>query len=765
MSYISLEDYAIYLEREGTLSSLADCPPQLKDLFTLIISVQSLEWDFFGGTIGGDRSIQSTPVMQYETELKSEAEILAAGCLDFKREDDIETRWVEVQQPIVFYRFDREQEEVYRRDRHHHCFICGKHFPLRSRPLLNFRSGRSFEHKISRVHGDDRDSEDADVCKVHLNVSNFDIAKLTYPGYEDEKKKIPDLTVGLLAWSENAWSAPPTMNESEMDKIIAHDLVRPFRLDVLDSLENAGLLKPLFTFPKSKKGVHVNRMRKSPITFPFLIWEAKKASEGDPVAQNALKVKMILEWQRDLAERAKIAWKPLVFHLVSMGSKWTVYACHIQPSKKKTGNIYPFRLLWTGDCANQTKALQLLYLIDIIALWGQFQYKPFAGACIRILKRRSKGGRLRRLLQTNLLEHQKSINGRNFRSIQYSGIPTIGSKTSSFKLQRAGTDTPEAEINKQLMLGMRFLSLETYYIPERDGFIWLLHHREYRGADLLVVRVNTGGSVLPPLVIFSSSDWISEDFRYIIREERARMPHNIATDFRYDKDYSSVWQKCFDARDGQCTLSDIQFCAILPLKHKRGMIDNTCAHTYFQPLEKLLGLQALVDAAQHANELWCICQEGPESERGDLILCDATNCTVGWYHKECVGLDEDYSGHDWICPTCKESRHNISWSKYDNGDFEDGILEASDERIQRARSLNRAWNNHRWPEPGQVRHLMYRKICCEIEMETNPHKFRNTVDCLEAERYSSATRHWAIIKNDPLRFTQIRQRFRAAGED
>jgi hypothetical protein len=176
---------------------------------------------------------------------------------------------------------------------------------------------------------------------LHPNVPNFDTGKLAYLEYQDEGMKIPDLTIGLLAWSENAWHAPLNMTKNDMDNILEHNLIKPFRYDNLHNLEREGFIKPLFAFPKSKKGTHVKRSNRSSVTFPFTIWEAKKASEGDPVAQNALKVKMILEWQQDLAKRAKIAWEPLMFHFVSVGSEWKVYACHVQSiSRKKTKNFY-----------------------------------------------------------------------------------------------------------------------------------------------------------------------------------------------------------------------------------------------------------------------------------------------------------------------------------------------------------------------------------------------------------------------------------------
>jgi hypothetical protein len=370
-----------------------------------------------------------------------------------------------------------------------------------------------------------------------------------------------------------------------------------------------------------------------------------------------------------------------------------------------------------------------------------------------------KGTSYRHILKTGLLRHQKAIDARNFRWLQSQGLSTITSAQLLFNMQRAGTNTSITELEKQIQRGMRELSLTNYFIPERDGFIWLLH-RELRGVDLLVVLVDKEGSVRPPLVIFNSSNWKSIEFQHIIREEKSRMPQNVKVDFRYDKEKTSVLHKCFDAHEGYCTMPEIQFCAILPLSRKRKTLDISSGHNYFQPLEKLLGLQTLLDAARHANKEWCKCQQ-PETEH--MILCDLANCTVGWYHTECAGLPRDYWAHDWICCDCKETPDKaFDISKYDSANFEQEIFDASDKRIQRSRSVHRAWKNHNWPEPAKVCSLINHQISCAIEMETNPNKFQDTVESLERDRHVSATRCRAILKSDPLRTTQIRQRFRAA---
>jgi hypothetical protein len=160
-------------------------------------------------------------------------------------------------------------------------------------------------------------------------MSNFDTDKVTYLGFEKEKRKTPDLTVGLLIWSRNLCRTPPGMSNKKLKETLQHDLVRPFRNDRLDGLEKEKHVEPLIAFPKPKKGTHVSRASRPSINFPFILWEAKRAGEGDPVAQNALKVKMILQWQQDLASRAGVSWDPLVFHFVNVGAEWKIYACHI----------------------------------------------------------------------------------------------------------------------------------------------------------------------------------------------------------------------------------------------------------------------------------------------------------------------------------------------------------------------------------------------------------------------------------------------------
>lgn len=123
----SLDAHDIYLEKEETIESLAACPEELQELFKLILNVRDLKSEYFGGyeTTDLDPSlVKFNPRQQYEKELKNEATLLSADCSDRRRSDDIENKWVQILEPVVFYRFDREQEERYKRDRHQHWRVA-----------------------------------------------------------------------------------------------------------------------------------------------------------------------------------------------------------------------------------------------------------------------------------------------------------------------------------------------------------------------------------------------------------------------------------------------------------------------------------------------------------------------------------------------------------------------------------------------------------------------------------------------------------------
>jgi hypothetical protein len=82
--------------------------------------------------------------------------------------------------------------------------------------------------------------------KEHFNLPNFDtVDQLAYPEFENEQKKIPDLTIGLHSYDLTEWSG------NEDIGVLHHDRVRMFDQKLLRKLERNGYLAPPFIRPGS----------------------------------------------------------------------------------------------------------------------------------------------------------------------------------------------------------------------------------------------------------------------------------------------------------------------------------------------------------------------------------------------------------------------------------------------------------------------------------------------------------------------------------
>jgi hypothetical protein len=560
--------------------------------------------------------------------------------------------------------------------------------------------------------------------------------------------------------------------------MLEDDRVRLFDQKLLRNLENKGYLEVPFIRP----GSSAKRVADMCLTFPFGFWEAKREGGGydhqSAQKQNAVKVKMILAWQEQVGKRAEVPWVPLVFYFVSVGSKFEVHGCHFEDNLFRricvsapiycikyhvdTHFIQVLRKLWSGDSANIDKALQLLYLVDIIALWGEHKYKPFAGACIRRLHAKAENEATPPLEET-LLAHQVEINNKTFSWLSSEQLTTQASAASHLTShQRSGKSRSHSQSRSQdpqspnLLQEIRHLSLTSkdkdYIIPERDYFIWLLD-RGIRGQDLLIVRIDEEGSVLPPLLVFDSATWGDGDFRLVVQEEQARLPKNISAEFRFSQDGRSFVKNCIARNPGYFREPQCQFCAIIPLDfkaYKRLLNAEDAGTAVFEELELLLRLPKLIDAAQDANSRWCQCQAIYNEHSPNMILCDNVKCPMGWYHKKCAGLHEDFSADCWLCSRCLDKWQGIETavSEDELDDIDEGIREASDYRVQRIKTLARVWKDHKWPKPKKVRQQID-QISCRINI--NERITYNTV-----RDTGNKPRCWAIERGSPKVMRAIR---------
>lgn len=53
---------------------------------------------------------------------------------------------------------------------------------------------------------------------------------------------------------------------------------------------------------------------------------------------------------------------------------------------------------------------------------------------------------------------------------------------------------------------------------------------------------------------------------------------------------------------------------------------------------------------------YCICNK---PSAGNMVGCDNPDCTIEWFHFECVGLKAEPEG-EWYCPLCVASMNPSS---------------------------------------------------------------------------------------------------------
>jgi hypothetical protein len=310
----------------------------------------------------------------------------------------------------------------------------------------------------------------------------------------------------------------------------------------------------------------------------------------------------------------------------------------------------------------------------------------------------------------------------------------------------------------------------------------LLVHGQLCGDDLLVVRIGASGFVLPPLIIFHDTAWDRKEFCQIIDKEKARMPPEgkVEVDFGKDKEGLSVLYKIFGT-GGYCVRDAVQACVILPLHsdlkiadtgeyHVRDDVqagdilpsgfeseiaDNETAVDRQISLLKLLDLQTLLTDVQSKNEISCICgnvddRKADAGRSNMMILCDNTKCKYGWYHMECVGLKDAFRSDEWYCESCTKLSENArAKTTYDNGSFKASTYQASDERIQLARTMGKVWK--KYPQPTLEKML---KVVQSMDKGMD-WEGKIPIRKLEEEEYGRMLRCRKVLQSTPQRDPEL----------
>jgi len=220
----------------------------------------------------------------------------------------------------------------------------------------------------------------------------------------------------------------------------------------------------------------------------------------------------------------------------------------------------------------------------------------------------------------------------------------------------------------------------------------------------LLIRLDTKGRVLRPLVIFDSYKWDHPKFDEVLEHEEQRYSSAVSTCFTYDADDCHYSHRYILGGNAQFHDRLIQLCIVIPLDPPKAYRSKP-AEGPFKEFEELLGIwgsEGLLSKADYFHKQWCYCKAQWNEYSPPMVLCDNTKCDIGWYHETCVNLEE-YSGGMWLCGTCQRiPSEERSLADDSDFDYPTELVDARDDRIQRTKSLPKAWEEHKWPKTEDV---------------------------------------------------------------
>ena len=201
------------------------------------------------------------------------------------------------------------------------------------------------------------------------------------------------------------------------------------------------------------------------------------------------------------------------------------------------------------------------------------------------------------------------------------------------------------------------------------------HGRNYSKGDVLLLRFRKNGTKQRSYVIFDErpKEAKTPNYQKILADEKKRHQRKTIEDL-------------------DDLLLKAGFCAFLSLDEDSMPSDHEAA----KHLDTLLGVSELLRRIEIEYNSWCNCKKSGE---GAMIECNNAKCDIGWYHKRCVKLHDDYIADFWLCTRCQI---------YEEGDAEydcipdlevdyDTEAQASSNRVHRTRSVHRVWDEYILP--------------------------------------------------------------------
>lgn len=364
--------------------------------------------------------------------------------------------------------------------------------------------------------------------------------------------------------------------------------------------------------------------------------------------------------------------------------------------------------LWSGNVSDKNKALQLLWIVDIIKFWAEYTYKPMIGACLARLKAGSDElGEVP--LEETLWNSHIILNEETTPWFFHQANYPFGKKSQPRNVP-SGNDRPKLK-TKSLSDQCSPWSSETapnQILHRRptlneqqiNDFTWL-QDRDPDHGDLLVVRLGREGKIDKPLILLDSSS----------NNKSARYPGKLPS-------HAGVNVGLIQGAGGVNLLrehceffsSDHQFCAILPLESKdyQDHRRKSKKPSIFEPLEELLDL----DGFYRIYDLKCSSDEDrrrpqvkdhsdePMDEE-DGAENDQENYDEGAFDDETDICNDDDGSRDDVEEEGEgekgKEEEDIDGDDKESTSDEDE-LDTPEKLYQLLDNVHKGWESHQWPK-------------------------------------------------------------------
>ena len=407
--------------------------------------------------------------------------------------------------------------------------------------------------------------------------------------------------------------------------------------------------------------------------------------------------------------------------------------------------------LWSGNVSDKNKALQFLWIVDIIKFWAEYTYKPMIGACLARLKAEVDKAEVDTHeevpLEETLWKSHITLNEKNTpwffhlanlplpkRSPPHNSSssgdrrPKLKPKSLSDPCFPSSPDTAPEQILH------RTLTLDEQQI---DDFSWL-QVRDPGHGDILAIRVGREGKVDKPLVLLDST----------INDNTAQYSEKVLSHAGVDVVLIKEGERLSYLLQKRRSLftSNHQFCAILPLEPKayEGQRQNGSRASIFEPLEELLDLESFyriydLECSSHANRKRPQVEDrlneesdeehNAENHRGS---CDEDTSdeeagtgseydSIGDFFEEEAeeGEEEEVDEEDVDDEDADADADDDADDDDDDDDDNEPTTDKDELNIpgkldQRLENLHKAWHRHKWPsEKRQI--ITFARVACRVQ--------------------------------------------------